>query len=131
MIDENFVKSAIRIRREFLKVCNSLDMYKKRAKDVGDNLDDIVGQLEKIQEKALNKDFSQNNLLDEILKVISTIEEEGKRLEGAINPLNKELEKLGLEEQELWRNIKLKHPEIEEERIVEYVKNKLISEGLS
>jgi uncharacterized membrane protein YgaE (UPF0421/DUF939 family) len=131
MIDENFVKSAVRIRREFLKVSNSLDMYKKRANQVAENLDEIILKLEDIQERAEKKESTSNQLLEEILKVLSEVEEEGKRLETAINPLNKEMEKLAIEEQELWRLIKLKHPNIEDDKIVEFVKNKLISEGLS
>jgi hypothetical protein len=35
------------------------------------------------------------------------------------------------EEQELWRQIKQKHGDIPDDDIVEFVKNKLISEGLS
>lgn len=131
MIDQNFVKSAIRIRREYLKINNSLDIYKKRAGEVVKNLDDIILELENIQEKAHNKESKSEPLLVEIQKVLNSVEDEGRRLESIIEPLNKELEKLGLQEQELWRNIKLKHPDIPDEEIVNFITMKLISEGLS
>lgn len=131
MIDDNFLKAAIRIRREYLKITNSLDIYKQRAGQVVKNLDDIIKKLEDIQEKAHNKNAQSEPLLNEIQKVLTGVEDEGKRLESIIEPLNKELEKLGLQEQELWRNIKQKHSDIPDEKIVEFVTNKLISEGLS
>jgi hypothetical protein len=131
MIDDIFVKSAIRIRREYLKTNNSLDTYRKKAVEVTNNLDDIIKQLEAVQEKATRKEFESGLLLQEIQKILDNIEEEGKRLETIIEPLNKRLEKLSIEEQELWRNIKQKHSDIPDEKIVEFVTNKLISEGLS
>lgn len=131
MIDEIYVKSAIRIRREYLKISNSMDMYKKRAKEVANNLEDIISDLQKIQEEATRKEFSSSNVIEDVQKILQEIEDEGKKLESLITPLNKEMEKLGIEEQELWRQIKLKHNDIPDDDIVEFVKNKLISEGLS
>ena len=45
--------------------------------------------------------------------------------------LNSEMEKLALEEQELWRNIKERHYNISEEDIISSVKERLIRENLS
>jgi predicted nucleic acid-binding Zn-ribbon protein len=131
MIDNIFLKSAIRIRREYLKITNSMDMYKKRAKEVADNLGDIIQQLETIQEQATKREFTSENVINDIQKILQDIEDEGKKLESLLDPLNKELEKLSIEEQELWRQIKQKHNDIPDDDIVEFVKNKLISEGLS
>jgi predicted nucleic acid-binding Zn-ribbon protein len=131
MIDEVFVKSAIRIRREYLKATNSMDVYQERAKKVADNLDNVIKELELIQQKADKKESDMMSIVGEIQKVLNNVEEEGKKLESIIDPLNKELEKLGQEEAELWRNIKNKHSNVPDEKIVEYVKNRLISEGLS
>ena len=39
MIDESFVQSAIRIRREFLSIENHMGDYKRKASDVVKNLD--------------------------------------------------------------------------------------------
>jgi hypothetical protein len=62
---------------------------------------------------------------------LTEIEAEGRAVESLIDPLNKEIEKLGLEEQELWRNIKNKYTTQTDEQIVEYVRQRLIQEGLS
>ena len=62
---------------------------------------------------------------------MSDIEDEGRRLEENIEPLNVEIEKLSLEEGELWRNIKQKHYDLNDDDIIEYVKSRLVQENLS
>ena len=46
------------------------------------------------------------------------------------NPINKEIERLALEEQELYKQICLNHPDLTEDQIVECVKERLLKENL-
>jgi hypothetical protein len=57
--------------------------------------------------------------------------DEGKKLETLIDPINVEIEKLGREEQELYRQIVEHHPELTEDQIVNFVRDRLLKEGLS
>jgi len=50
MIDEFFLKSAINIRRQYLKVSNNMGLYHKRAKEVVKILESSVNDLEKLQQ---------------------------------------------------------------------------------
>jgi predicted nucleic acid-binding Zn-ribbon protein len=132
MIDENFIKAAIKIRREYLKLTNNLNFYKRKAEDVISNLEDIVNKIEKIQEETENQQVINNDaIVLQLTKLLTDIESEGRSVESLIDPLNKEIEKLGLEEQELWRNIKNKYPNLSDEEIVEYVRQRLLKENLS
>jgi predicted nucleic acid-binding Zn-ribbon protein len=132
MIDENFIKAAIKIRREYLKLTNNLNFYKRKAEDVISNLEDIVNKIEKIQEENENQQVINNDaIVLQLTKLLTDIESEGRSVESLIDPLNKEIEKLGLEEQELWRNIKNKYPNLSDEEIVEYVRQRLLQENLS
>jgi|Laugresbdmm110dd_1035094.scaffolds.fasta_scaffold148968_1 hypothetical protein len=132
MIDENFIKAAIKIRREYLKLTNNLNFYKRKAEDVISNLEDIVNKIEKIQEETENQQVINNDaIVLQLTKLLTDIESEGRSVESLIDPLNKEIEKLGLEEQELWRNIKNKYPNLSDEEIVEYVRQRLLQENLS
>jgi predicted nucleic acid-binding Zn-ribbon protein len=132
MIDENFIKAAIKIRREYLKLTNNLNFYKRKAEDVISNLEDIVNKIEKIQEETENQQVTNNDaIVLQLTKLLTDIESEGRSVESLIDPLNKEIEKLGLEEQELWRNIKNKYPNLSDEEIVEYVRQRLLQENLS
>jgi len=133
MIDEIFYQSAIKIRRQYLKVTNNMSFYQSKAKVVSDNLTDIIKRIDDIKDStdAENKEFSAESAVTELAKILRDVEDEAKRLEEMVDPLNSEMEKLALEEQELWRNIKERHYNINEEDIVSSVKERLIRENLS
>jgi len=132
MIDESFIKAAIKIRREYLKLTNNLNFYKRKAEDVIENLEDIVTKIENIQQETENQSITNNDaVVFQLTKLLTDVESEGRAVESLIDPLNKEIEKLGLEEQELWRNIKNKYPNLSDEEIVEYVRQRLLQENLS
>jgi chromosome segregation ATPase len=134
MIDESFIQAAIKIRRTYLKLTNNMDFYKTKAEKLSTNLNGIVSKLEKLQSDLSDKggkDISAEGAIVEVTKILREIEDEGKGLESVINPLNEEIEKLALEEQELWRMIKEKHYDVPDNNIIEYVKKRLIDANLS
>lgn len=133
MIDESFVQAAIKIRRTYLKLTNNMELYKTQAERLSKNLDDIVGRLQKLQ-LDLNddkKNMQAESAISEVTKILRSVEDEGKNLEGAIDPINEEIEKLGYEEQELWRMIKEKHYDLPEDDIINYIKKRLVDANLS
>ena len=137
MIDENFLQSAVHIRRTYLKMSNSMDLYKKSAQKVVERLDETIKKVEVIQKEAedskkdKNSNFSAEGSMNKMLEVLKEVDAEGKRLEELVDPLNKEIEKLALEEQELYRLIKEKHHNLSDEEIIESVRQRLIKENLS
>ena len=132
MIDENFIQAAVTIRRDYLKVTNTLGVYQKKAKESVDGLDNIIENIEKLKQKAKsNKEMTTDMAMEDIQRIIKDFEEETTRLTSVIDPLNEQLEKLAIEEEELWRSIKIKHSNIPEADIVDYVRKRLIKENLS
>lgn len=137
MIDENFLQSAVRIRRTYLKMSNSMEFYRKSAEKIVERLDETIKKVEVIQQEAENSkknrssSFSAEESLNKMLKILEEVDIEGKRLEELVDPLNKEIEKLALEEQELYRLIKERHYNLTDEQIIESVKQRLIKENLS
>jgi hypothetical protein len=137
MIEENFLQRAVNIRRTYLKLINNMDFYKDKAKSVINRLDDTIGKIEvikgQVNDNKIKKDNSINTeyVMSELLKIIQDVEDEGIKLENLVDPLNKEIEKLALEEQELYRLIKEKHNNLSDDQIVESVRNRLIKENLS
>jgi len=133
MIDEIFYQSAIKIRRQYLKMTSSMAFYKSKAQVVSDNLSDIIKRVDEIKESSEpeNSNFSTEAAVNELAKILKEVEDEAKRLEEMVDPLNSEMEKLAIEEQELWRNIKEKHYNISDEDIINSVKERLIRENLS
>jgi predicted nucleic acid-binding Zn-ribbon protein len=136
MVDEVFLQRAVTIRRTYLKVSNNLDFYFKRANGIVKSLDDILLKISKIQEevsdeKNKNDRATAEKAAAELNKIIGELEVEGKRLQESIDPLNREIEKLALEEQELYRQIKEKNSTLTEEQIVSSVRKRLEDENLS
>ena len=136
MIEEKFLVAAINIKRSDIKLTSNLDFYKKRAEQTLDRLQDAYLKVENLEDeiKDLKKKKDQNldpNLTSKVLEILNEIEEEGNKIEKFVEPLNKEIEKLAMEEQELYRIIVETHSELSEEQIVEAVRLRLKKEGLS
>jgi predicted nucleic acid-binding Zn-ribbon protein len=131
MIDESYVQAAIKIRRHYLKLTSNMDLYKRQAEKFAQSLDNISKQIESKQNELKENKLSQKDGVDNLLEIISSIEKETKQISDTIDPLNGEMEKLLKEEHELWRKIKEKYSDFDDDTIVEYVKNRLIQEGLS
>lgn len=137
MVDEKYLQMAISIRRTYLKLSNNLDLYSSRALQISDRLEETIKKLEgfnkEIEEnsKSKNTKTSQVEVFERLLKMIDEVEEEGKRLENLVSPVNIEIEKLAKEEMELYKQIVDNHPKLTEDQIVESVKDRLIKEGLS
>ena len=136
MIEEKFLVAAVNIKRSYLKLTSNLDFYKKRAEQTLEKLQEAYGKVETLENeiKELKKQKDQNadpDLTTKVLSILSDIEEEGNRIEKFVEPLNKEIEKLAIEEGELYRIIVETHPNLSEEQIVEAVRLRLKKEGLS
>ena len=95
MVQEKFLQQAISIRRTYLKLLNSMDLYKSRAMKVSERLQETLGKLEDFQ-KDLSKDdknMDKSEILSKLIGIIDEIQDEGTRLEKLIEPINFEIEK--------------------------------------
>jgi predicted nucleic acid-binding Zn-ribbon protein len=110
-----------------------MDLYHRRAKEIVETLENTLSKIDSLQQdlKQKSKSISGDSAIKKLLDILQEVEDEGARLEKLVEPMNKEIEKLGIEEQELYRQIKEKHSNLTEEQIVESVRTRLIKEGLS
>ena len=133
MIDEKYIQRAINIRRTYLKLINNMDLYQAKALQVSERLNETLIKLYEIKEDTKNnkKKINESELLNRLLKIIDDVDDEGKRLEKLVEPINLEIEKLSREEAELYRLIVDNHPSLLEDNIVKIIKDRLIKEGLS
>jgi chromosome segregation ATPase len=131
MVNEIFLVAAVNIRRTYIRITSNIDSYKGRVEETVKKLDVTLKKIEQIRTDLNKKDaVDSKNVLGEMMVFLAEIEEEGKSLERYVDPLNKEIERLALEEQELFRQICQKHPDLTEEKIVECVRQRLIKENL-
>jgi chromosome segregation ATPase len=135
MIDEHFLQSAVNLRRNYLKLINNMDFYHQQAKEVVKKLEGTVDTINSLgvdyKESVKQKKHDNQGTLNNLLKLIQEIEDEGKKIEELINPMNTQIEKLSIEEAELYRKIKERHSDLTEEQIVKSVRDRLIRENLS
>jgi predicted phage-related endonuclease len=136
MINEKYLQRAINIRRTYLKLINNMDHYEKRTNEVLNILKEAIEKLDNFsknieeQSKDKNKTINEKESFTELLKIIDDIEEEGKKLQDMVNPINIEIEKLAKEEVELYKQIVENNPNLTEDQIVKIVQDRLINEGL-
>lgn len=132
MIEERFLTAAIKIRRVYFKLTSNLDAYMHRAEETLKKFELAYEELESIKENVKKSKNSDNDLpvTTDLLRIMDDIESEGKRIEKFVEPLNKEIEMLAIEEQELYRNICASHPDLSEEQIVDIVRERLKKEKL-
>lgn len=136
MIHEKFLQSAVNIRRTYLKVSNNLNIYHNRAKDMIESLNDTLTKIDNLKKtieesKKQGSKITEEQAIQELLKIIQDVEDEGGKIEKLTEPMNKEIEKLAIEEQELYQQILSAHPNLTEEQIINSVKDRLEKEGLS
>lgn len=136
MIEEKYLIAAVNIRKSYLSLTSNLDFYKKRAEQTLEKLQVAYGKAEELEDEIaqIKKKKDQNadpKLTEKIISILDEIEEEGNKIEKFVEPLNKEMERLAIEEQELYRVIVEKHPYLSEDQIVESVRLRLKKEGLS
>jgi phage shock protein A len=113
-----------------------MELYQRKAQEVSSKLDETILRIEEIEREAKESKKSSNGhnteyFLNELMKALQDVDDEGKSLESLVDPLNQEIEKLALEEQELFRKIKEKHFDLSEDQIYDSVRDRLIKENLS
>lgn len=132
MIEERFIKRAVEIRKTYLKITRDLGVYEERAKQVLKTLEKTVIKLNILQENIKNKVVTNiDDASKKAMDILAEVEREGGRLEKIIDPLNLKIEGLRVEESELYRLIKEKHPKITDEEIIEEIRTELKKEDLS
>jgi|AntRauTorcE11897_2_1112592.scaffolds.fasta_scaffold00051_25 septal ring factor EnvC (AmiA/AmiB activator) len=131
MIQENLLQSAVTIRQEYLKVSSNIELYHKRSKEIVSILDKNIESLDKLQKDIKSKKVTDpEKSISKLMEVIKEVEVEGNKLETLMAPMNKEIEKLQKEENELFRTLKEKNPELSDDQIIKEVGDRLRQENL-
>ena len=128
MIDERFLVAAVNIRKKYLGLSNNLDIYRSKAESTLGDLEKAKEDLKKIEDGNYDKENLSG--LEQIVNIITNLEESQKSLERFLEPINKNIEKLLIEERELYDKICQKNSNYSESQIVHFVKERLEKENL-
>jgi|LakMenEpi03Aug12_release.lakeMendotaPanAssembly.Ray.scaffolds.fasta_scaffold2314051_1 hypothetical protein len=128
MIDERFLLASVNIRRRYLGLANNLDSYRKKAELTLKDLEKAKDDLKKIEQGNYDKENLSG--LQQIVNIITYLEESQASLERFLEPINKNIEKLLIEERDLYNKICEKHSNYTEQQIVQIVTERLEKENL-
>jgi hypothetical protein len=128
MIDERFLLASVNIRRRYLGLANNLDSYRKKAELTLKDLEKAKDDLKKIEQGNYDKENLSG--LQQIVNIITNLEESQASLERFLEPINKNIEKLLIEERDLYNKICEKHSNYTEQQIVQIVTERLEKENL-
>jgi hypothetical protein len=90
MIEEKFLESAIRIRKNYLKISSNLEFYHKKAKDIIQSLEDIAKKAQGLQDEINNDKktgvitMTKDKAMDELIRILKELEDEAGLLPGSL-----------------------------------------------
>jgi uncharacterized membrane protein len=132
MIQEIYLKRAIKIRKEYLKIVKDIHSYELIAKDLITCISDRKKELEDLleslnQNKIHNADVAKQKLDEIVLKT----EDDMNKIDTSIDDLNKKMDKLREEEMYLYREIKQVYSDLPDEQIRNYIQEALKKQNFS
>lgn len=120
MIDKQFIDSAKYIRSEFLLLDKELSKHQNDLKKLSDFLFTKIGDLKDYRDNVVSKIKSKedlNQITNHLLKEISSIEEEERKINSKVDKLNIKLDKLKESEKNLYSSLIDKYPSLTKEEI--------------
>jgi len=113
MIQEIFLKRAVNIRKEYLRITRDITSYERNVRDLLDALEQKSEDLNNLKDKLdSNRINSPEQAKMELLNIIMEVEDETNKNEKYIDNLNKSIERLKEDEISLFREIKQRYPEM-------------------
>ena len=126
MIQELYLKRAVKIRKDYLKIKNDLTRYDKIAKDLSDSLSGRLGELEDLLKKINERKISNPDIAkQELHSILMQTEDEMNNVELSVDALNKGIEELHKDEISLYREIKQTYFNLTDEEIKDQVQSYL------
>jgi hypothetical protein len=128
MIDIQIIQSAQLIRRNFLKLNVELSKYQDDIRNIMNFLKKKIVELEEYNKNKVKNIKNKDDIRvvsEELIKSIEEIESEEKKLQRKVSNINKEMEKLKKDEENLYKTIKDRYPELSDDEIVNQIHSNL------
>ncbi len=132
MIQELYLKRAVTIRKDYLKIVTDIDKYENIAKDLSsslvDRMEDLKDLLSKLNEgKVSNPEHAKQELHNIVLHT----EDDINKVDISIEDLNKKIDKLRQDEVALYREMKQNYFNLSDDEIKNEIQEHLIKLSLS
>ena len=128
MIANIYIESAKNIRNEFLKLNTKLDSYQKELANLVIYLNDVSKELDSYADNKVSNIKNKSDITtvtDHIIKKFNEIEAEEQKLLRLVTPINEKIEKLKIEENFLFNEIRKKYPKMKDNEIIDEIQSNL------
>lgn len=126
MIQELYLKKAVKIRKDYLNIVNDIKSYEKIAKDIINTLQLATDNLESTMEKVNAGTLSEKTRDERLQKTFIDLEQDMNNIEKSVNKLNSSMEKLKMDEIDLHKQIKQVYFNLSDEEIRKEVQDYLV-----
>lgn len=131
MISEFYLKKALNIRKEYLSIVSNINLFENMAKDILKIIEGKLEELNTLQSKINEKKVSNiESAKDSLLKIILDLEEESNNIEKSVNDLTSRIDKLKINEKELFADLRKNYQNLTNEEIRNQI-HKYIDKKLS
>lgn len=124
-IDISLIESAKIIREEYLSLMESLNRYEVSIKELSGVFLQTASELELYNKGEISKQTDVESVSKFIVDKLDHLQSESDRIYGKISPINLRIEKLKLEETELYELLIKKYPSKTEEEIIQEIQNNI------
>jgi chromosome segregation ATPase len=123
MINEIYLKRALEIRKEYLRLLNDIESYENVARDLIKSISDRKSELEDLLQKINeNRVSNPDEATQKLSSIIMMVEDDMNRVDKSINQINSKMDKLKDEEVILYNEIKNTYIELSDESIIDQIK---------
>lgn len=132
MISELYLKRAVKIRKEYLRLVNDIETYEKIAHDLISSISERKSDLEKLLDSLNQKRISNPDLAKQKLdEIIVQTEDDMNKVDRSIEDINKKMDKLKEEEVYLYKEIKSVYSDFTDDQIRKFIFEELKKQNLS
>lgn len=132
MISELYLKRAVKIRKEYLRLVNDIETYEKIALDLISSISERKSDLEKLLDSLNQKRISNPDLAKQKLdEIIVQTEDDMNKVDRSIEDINKKMDKLKEEEVYLYKEIKSVYSDFTDDQIRKFIFEELKKQNLS
>lgn len=128
MIDKQLIETAKIIRKKYLSSMTDLKSYEKDVKKLAEFLTEKMKSLENIQKVELKKKPNKEHLA-QVTKLLADelnqIEDQEKKLLKKVEDINKDILKLQKEEEILYKTLKTRYPQLNDDDIKKEIQSHL------
>jgi hypothetical protein len=132
MISELYLKRAVKIRKEYIKLVNDIQTYEKIAHDlissISERKSDLENLLDSLNQKRISNPDVAKQKLDEI--IVQT-EDDMNKVDASIEVINKKMDKLREDEVYLYKEIKSVYSDFTDDEIRKFIFEELKKQNLS